>query len=216
MIGLATVTIGTPEDGREFDWDGLLSHLAEQPQREGWVTLDEAVNACGVARSTLRSWYRSGQVPSRMVPGIHGPQRLVASACCDPGPSVTLSCRASDWVGYIQSRCAALVLSNRVVDLDGTITTNVGPARPEACNGSVGWDWNVGIGLDVKSGCKTDGTTCSLKATSSSQGWDQVCLEGGSGFGGSPAIITTYWAMARRSLTGTLRTGTNRVWPALR
>ena len=77
MIGLATVTIGTPEDGREFDWDGLLSHLAAQPQREGWVTLDEAVTACGVARSTLRSWYRSGQLPSRMVPGIHGPQRLV-------------------------------------------------------------------------------------------------------------------------------------------
>jgi hypothetical protein len=84
---------------------------------------------------------------------------------------------------HIQSRCAALVLSNHVVDLDGTITANAGPARPEACNGSVGWDWNVGIGLDVKSGCKTDGTTCSLKATSSSQGWDQVCLEGNSGFG---------------------------------
>lgn len=71
------MTIDTPDDGRELDWDDLLSHLAEQPQREGWVTLDEAVGAAGVARSTLRSWYRSGQVPSRMVPGIHGPQRLV-------------------------------------------------------------------------------------------------------------------------------------------
>ena len=174
-------------------------------------------------RSDRRVCAASSSIPARLrlrstsYAGAWTPSSATsASACCDPGPSVTLSCRASDWVGYIQSRCAALVLSNRVVDLDGTITTNVGPARPEACNGSVGWDWNVGIGLDVKSGCKTDGTTCSLKATSSSQGWDQVCLEGGSGFGGSPAIITTYWAMARRSLTGTLRTGTNRVWPALR
>ncbi len=71
------MTIGAPDDGRELDWDGLLSRLAEQPQTEGWVTLEEAAGAAGVARSTLRSWYRNGQVPSRMVPGSHGPQRLV-------------------------------------------------------------------------------------------------------------------------------------------
>jgi hypothetical protein len=65
------------EVGGEVDWDGLLSQLARQPQEEGWVTLDEASSASGVARSTLRSWYRSGRLPSRMVAGIHGPQRLV-------------------------------------------------------------------------------------------------------------------------------------------
>lgn len=59
------------------DWDDLLAQLAEQPQQEGWVTLEEASGVTGVARSTLRSWYRSGQLPSRMVAGIHGPQRLV-------------------------------------------------------------------------------------------------------------------------------------------
>jgi transposase-like protein len=64
-------------DSGELDWDNLLSHLAEQTPQEGWVALDEAASAAGVARSTLRSWYRSGQVPSRMVPGAHGPQRLV-------------------------------------------------------------------------------------------------------------------------------------------
>ncbi len=64
-------------DSGELDWDDLLSHLAEQTPQEGWVALDEAASAAGVARSTLRSWYRSGQVPSRMVPGAHGPQRLV-------------------------------------------------------------------------------------------------------------------------------------------
>ena len=64
-------------DQNEIDWDSLLSQLAEQPPEEGWVTLEEASGAASVSRSTLRSWYRSGQLPSRMVPGIHGPQRLV-------------------------------------------------------------------------------------------------------------------------------------------
>ncbi|HEY2666351.1 MAG TPA: excisionase [Actinomycetota bacterium] len=59
------------------DWDRLISRLAEQPQEDGWVTLQEASSAAGVARSTLRSWYRAGHVPSRMVAGTHGPQRLV-------------------------------------------------------------------------------------------------------------------------------------------
>src|SRR2546429_1552648 len=61
----------------EADWDGLLAQLAAQPDAEGWVTLDEATRASGVSRSTLRSWYRKGVIASRMVPSIHGPQRLV-------------------------------------------------------------------------------------------------------------------------------------------
>jgi transposase-like protein len=65
------------DGGTAVDWDDLLAQLAEQPGHEGWVTLEEASGATGVARSTLRSWYRTGQVPSRMVAGIHGPQRLV-------------------------------------------------------------------------------------------------------------------------------------------
>ncbi|MGD0439536.1 MAG: helix-turn-helix domain-containing protein [Acidimicrobiales bacterium] len=59
------------------DWDELLAHLAEQPPEDGWVTLEEASQAAGVSRSTLRSWYRAGQLPSRMMAGTHGPQRLV-------------------------------------------------------------------------------------------------------------------------------------------
>lgn len=61
----------------EVDWEDLLTQLARQPVEEGWLTLDEASDAAGVSRSTLRSWYRSGQIPSRMVAGVHGPQRLV-------------------------------------------------------------------------------------------------------------------------------------------
>jgi hypothetical protein len=73
----------TPLDGddapipSEVDWDGMLAQLATQPVEEGWVTLHEASNAAGVARSTLRSWYRTAQIPSRMVAGTHGPQRMV-------------------------------------------------------------------------------------------------------------------------------------------
>ena len=74
-------------DSGELDWDDLLSHLAEQTPQEGWVALDEAASAAGVARSTLRSWYRSGQVPSRMVPGATG-----RNAWCRSTPSSTERC----------------------------------------------------------------------------------------------------------------------------
>jgi predicted site-specific integrase-resolvase len=60
-----------------MDWDSMLAQLAAQPFDEGWVTLEEASDAAGVSRSTLRSWYRGGQIPSKMVVGGHGPQRLV-------------------------------------------------------------------------------------------------------------------------------------------
>jgi hypothetical protein len=59
------------------DWDNLLAQLATQPVEDGWVTLAEAVNATGVSLSTLRSWYRTSQIESRMVAGLHGPQRMV-------------------------------------------------------------------------------------------------------------------------------------------
>ena len=59
------------------DWDRMLAELATQPVEEGWVTLREASDAAGVSRSTLRSWYRTFQIPSRMVAGTHGPQRMV-------------------------------------------------------------------------------------------------------------------------------------------
>jgi transposase len=67
----------TRSPSSEVDWDGMLAQLASQPYEEGWVTLEEASDAAGISRSTLRSWYRSGQIPSKMVAGPHGPQRLV-------------------------------------------------------------------------------------------------------------------------------------------
>ena len=61
-------------------WDRLLGDLASHPIEEGWVTLEEAIDATGVSRSTLRSWYRSGHIPSQMVAGVHGPQRIIPLA----------------------------------------------------------------------------------------------------------------------------------------
>jgi hypothetical protein len=43
----------------------------------GWVSLAEAEQQAQVSRSTLRAWYRTGQIPSRLMPGPHGMQRLV-------------------------------------------------------------------------------------------------------------------------------------------
>jgi transposase len=74
-------TVNPGDDQATGDrWDRLLGELASHPIEEGWVTLVEAVDATGVSRSTLRSWYRSGRIPSKMVAGDHGPQRIVPLA----------------------------------------------------------------------------------------------------------------------------------------
>jgi lambda repressor-like predicted transcriptional regulator len=60
----------------ELDWERALEEWAVEPEGT-WVTLAEAERRAGVSNSALRSWYRSGQVPSRLVDGPHGVQRLV-------------------------------------------------------------------------------------------------------------------------------------------
>ena len=60
----------------ELDWDQALEAWSAEPEGT-WVTLAEAERRAGVSNSALRSWYRSGQVPSRLVDGPHGLQRLV-------------------------------------------------------------------------------------------------------------------------------------------
>ncbi len=63
------------------DWDRLVEQWQlEESGLEGdetWVTLAEAESKVGVSRSALRSWYRTGQVPSRLTTGPHGPHHLV-------------------------------------------------------------------------------------------------------------------------------------------
>ena len=65
------------------DWDGRLSQwrselaLLAQLDEAHWVPLAVAEAEAGVSRSALRSWYRNQEIPSRLIDGPNGPQRLV-------------------------------------------------------------------------------------------------------------------------------------------
>lgn len=62
--------------GHEFAFERELAGLGTEPGTT-WVSLAEAERQAGVSRSTLRAWYRTGQIASRLMPGPHGLQRLV-------------------------------------------------------------------------------------------------------------------------------------------
>jgi transposase len=66
-------------EDRLDDWE-LDLELGAQLDGSDWVTLEKAAVETGVSRAALRTWYRSGQLPSRLVDGPHGPQRLVPLA----------------------------------------------------------------------------------------------------------------------------------------
>src|SRR5215469_5424233 len=72
--------------GEAMDWEDRLDDweleidLATQLEGSDWVTLDRAAAQTGASRAAMRSWYRTGQIPSRLVDGPHGPQRLVPLA----------------------------------------------------------------------------------------------------------------------------------------
>jgi transposase len=66
-------------DDRLDDWDAELE-LAARLEGSDWVSLERASADTGVSRAALRSWYRTNQIPSRLVEGPHGPQRLVPLA----------------------------------------------------------------------------------------------------------------------------------------
>jgi DNA-binding transcriptional MerR regulator len=66
------------KEGDEAAWLELVGELSGGADLQAtWVPLSDAAAAAGVSRSALRTWYRSGQIPSRLEPGPHGPQRMV-------------------------------------------------------------------------------------------------------------------------------------------
>jgi hypothetical protein len=86
---LVASTAGSARQGQEVgtvEWEDRLDswelelELASQLEGSDWVTLDRAAADTGASRAALRTWYRSGQIPSRLVDGPHGPQRLVPLA----------------------------------------------------------------------------------------------------------------------------------------
>jgi hypothetical protein len=66
-------------EDRLDDWE-LELELNDKLAGSDWVTLERAAAETGASRAALRSWYRTGQIPSRLVDGPHGPQRLVPLA----------------------------------------------------------------------------------------------------------------------------------------
>src|SRR5215510_4800566 len=66
-------------EDRLDDWE-LELELNASLEGSDWVTLERAAADTGVSRAALRSWYRTGQIPSRLGDGPHGPQRLVPLA----------------------------------------------------------------------------------------------------------------------------------------
>jgi transposase len=66
-----------------MDWEDRLDawelelQLTAEFEGSEWVTLERAAADTGASRAALRTWYRTGQIPSRLVDGPHGPQRLV-------------------------------------------------------------------------------------------------------------------------------------------
>ena len=66
-----------------MDWEDRLDEweleleLSARLEGSDWVTLERAATETGVSRAALRNWYRTGQLPSRLVDGPHGPQRVV-------------------------------------------------------------------------------------------------------------------------------------------
>ena len=69
---------GEGEESPETRWRELVEELSDGGDIDAtWVPLVDASAAAGVSRSALRTWYRSGQIPSRLEAGPHGPQRMV-------------------------------------------------------------------------------------------------------------------------------------------
>jgi hypothetical protein len=66
-------------EDRLDDWE-LDLELSAQLDGSDWVTLEKAAAETGVSRAALRTWYRTERIPSRLVDGPHGPQRLVPLA----------------------------------------------------------------------------------------------------------------------------------------
>ena len=53
-------------EDRLDDWE-LDLELGERLDGSDWVTLEKAAAETGASRAALRTWYRSGQIPSRLV-----------------------------------------------------------------------------------------------------------------------------------------------------
>ena len=123
-------------EDRLDDWEAELELGARLD--EVWVTLERAAADTGVSRAALRTWYRTGQIPSRLVDGPHGPQRVVPLAVvaerAEASPRVRKSAerRLADeaQIELLRNRIDKLEL--RLADLERRLRP--GPGNPEPGN----------------------------------------------------------------------------------
>jgi hypothetical protein len=106
----------TDWDGRLAAWRDELELLARLDDAH-WVPLAVAEAETGVSRSALRSWYRNREIPSRLVDGPNGPQRLVPLTAVieRAGKSPRLQRRAEREIG-VEAQMA--LLQHRVDQLE--------------------------------------------------------------------------------------------------
>ena len=107
-------------EDRLDDWE-LEVDLATQLEGSDWVPLDRAAAATGASRAAMRTWYRTGQIPSRLVAGPHGPQRLVplalVAARAEASPRLRRTAERR-----IASEAQLEILRNRVDQLEQRLT----------------------------------------------------------------------------------------------
>ncbi|HEY3924924.1 MAG TPA: hypothetical protein VGL75_10215 [Acidothermaceae bacterium] len=113
-------------DDRLDDWDAALE-LTAQLEGSDWVTLDVAARQTGASRAALRTWYRSGEIPSRLTEGPHGPTRLVPLAV------VAARAEASPRMRYTAQRrldaeAQLALLGHRVDELEARLAALEGSA----------------------------------------------------------------------------------------
>ncbi|WP_076821530.1 excisionase [Pseudofrankia asymbiotica] len=106
-------------DDRLDQWD-VERELASQLEDSDWVTLQEAATRTGVSRAALRTWYRGDLIPSRLVDGPHGPQRLVplAMVAARAGESPRLRRK---WEQRLGDEALVELLQQRIDDLEARV-----------------------------------------------------------------------------------------------
>jgi hypothetical protein len=89
--------------------------------------------------------------------------------------------------GAFNSRCAQMSLSGgpNVLQFGQVITASAGPPTDQ-CGGPadhVSWVWAGGAGVETIN-CRPNAATCKMRADQPTSQWNQVCILGGSVFGG--------------------------------
>lgn len=106
-------------DDRLDQWD-VERELASRLEDSDWVTLQEASLRTGVSRAALRTWYRSDLIPSRLVDGPHGPQRLVPLAMVAARAEESPRLRRN-WERRLGEEALVELLQHRIDELEARV-----------------------------------------------------------------------------------------------